>query len=578
MTDQTFRDMWQTVVADLDTAVSDATYKADLVPSKDQRAHQLPVFAVSDSREEVDTVTQELPESPSAGVEIRSELARGGMGVVFRGHQNSLNREIAIKQLLPEISGEYKERFINEALVTAYLDHPNIVQVHELGISSEDEPLLCMKLVQGISWKEKLSTRLTHTTARQRDVDHEEQLKTLLSVCDATGYAHSKGILHLDLKPDNIMIGEFGEVMLMDWGIAVEYQQNASEDNRTINADQVDQPMGTPGYMAPELANGDGSAISPRTDIYLLGAILYEILMGKPPHQKEGLWPTVLSARDGKIPSFKRSVPKELRRICSKALAKVPRDRYGDVAQFKDDLGLYLATRESKKGLITCALFTTMLCILGLFSYLLFDNQERLNQSQATRYSSLVVATELRTSSEDLTASARAFVETGEEKYERKYWQILDVRNGIKPRPDGRTITLRSLMAELGVTAAEFAKLKQAEDNSNHLVIAEERAFNAVKGRFIDENGAFTRSAEPDRELARELVFGDAYYGQKDLILGPIDEFIDMIEQRTMSEVQKDLERSYLTLWLVIGVVLLLITLAVAYYVSLYKKVRWRYS
>ena len=578
MSDEAFREKWQTVVKDFKTAVASATYKAEFPNPAAESLRQLPRFSVTDSRDEgVKPVNQPIiPDA--ASVEILSELARGGMGIVFRGHQNSLKREIAIKQLLPEISDEYKDRFVNEALVNAYLDHPNIVPVHELGVSAKGDPLICMKLVQGQSWKTILANRPLEPTRRQRDIDSEQQIRVLLDICDAISYAHSKGILHLDLKPDNIMIGEFGEVMVMDWGIAVEYQKGLESGNRTVPADQIDKPMGTPGYMGPELANGDGPALSPKTDVYLLGGLLYEILMDRPPHLEKSFWMTIISAREGRMPPFKRHVPAELRRICTKALAKNPEDRYPNVNEFKADLGRYLATRENKKGLLVCALFTGILSLLGVFSYLLNDNQDKLNQSQATRYDSLVVATELRTSSEDLTAAARAFVETGEAKYEERYWHILDVRNGKKPRSDGRTAMLRTIMAELGVTEVEFAKLKEAEDNSNELVAAEEKAFNAIKGRFIDENGGFTVTREPDHMLARELVFGDDYYAQKEKILGPIDEFIAMIEQRTQQEVEDDLTRSSRTLWAVIGLIIGLITLAIGYYILLYKKIRWRYA
>ncbi|MCS5680299.1 MAG: hypothetical protein NZ603_10415, partial [Acidimicrobiales bacterium] len=147
---------------------------------------------------------------------------------------------------------------------------------------------------------------------------------------------------------------------------------------------------------------------------------------------------------------------------------------------------------------------TTIGPVAGLLvlSLLAFWNQQRLNRAQSNRYASYRLANELRQSSDELTRLARTYVVTGDADYERQYWHVLAVRNGEAARPDGRTVPLRTLMEREGFTPEEFTKLKEAEDNSNALVTTETIAMNAVKGRFADGKGGYTKKGEPDLELA----------------------------------------------------------------------------
>jgi methyl-accepting chemotaxis protein len=165
-------------------------------------------------------------------------------------------------------------------------------------------------------------------------------------------------------------------------------------------------------------------------------------------------------------------------------------------------------------------------------------NQKALNESQGVRYKSHLLAQELRQSSDDLTRLARTYVVTGDNSYEKQYWDLLAVRNGQKPRPDGRTVALQTLMKDLGFTPAEFGKLQDAEHNSNNLVQTETIAMNAVKGLFRDESGQFTRHADPDSEMARRIMHDAKYHQDKKVIMHPIGEFETMLEQRTMATVQ----------------------------------------
>ncbi len=188
------------------------------------------------------------------------------MGEVVAARQTALGREVAIKRLPRSgVTARDQARFRSEAILASSLDHPNIVPIHDLGVDQEGRTFFAMKKVQG-----------THWGARFRQLGEAENLEILIRVCDAVAFAHSRGVLHRDLKPDNIMIGEFGEVLLMDWGLAVRLDDLHRESSRFAS--------GSPAYMAPEMACADNAAIGIRSDVYLLGACLYELLVGEPPH------------------------------------------------------------------------------------------------------------------------------------------------------------------------------------------------------------------------------------------------------------------------------------------------------
>lgn len=196
-----------------------------------------------------------------------------------------------------------------------------------------------------------------------------------------------------------------------------------------------------------------------------------------------------------------------------------------------------------------------ILLILGILALLLTHNQKLLSRSQQIRYESYLLGDELRQSSDDLTRLARTYCVTSDSKHEARYWEILDIRNGKKPRPDGRTVSLRKLMEDLNFSQQEFGKLKEAEDNSNGLVKTETIAMNAVKGLFDDGTGKFTKKGEPDLELARRIMHDEKYHQDKAIIMNPIDEFFRMLDQRTQSTVDYYERRSALYLWSIVGLV-----------------------
>ncbi|BBM85742.1 serine/threonine-protein kinase [Candidatus Uabimicrobium amorphum] len=268
--------------------------------------------------------------------EVVGELGRGGMGIVYLARQKSLNREIALKVISTNQNhGEMQKRFISEAIVTADLDHPNIVPIHTLSEDKNGQISIAMKKVNGTSWKELLHPQTVQEKERSAKMEIFDHLDVLCRVCDAVAYAHSHNIIHRDLKPENIMIGGFGEVLVMDWGIALDISENKTE--KTLHRSEIKAPEGTPLYMAPEMALNDSENIGVATDVYLCGAILHEIIHGAPPHHGKTIMEILCNAAQGEI-SPSSSSYSELDKVLYKALAHNPEDRFASVLDFKEAL------------------------------------------------------------------------------------------------------------------------------------------------------------------------------------------------------------------------------------------------
>jgi len=224
--------------------------------------------------------------------------ATGGIGRVWLARDGSLGRDVALKDLRPERAENPAVwgRFLREAQITGQLEHPGIVPVYELGRRDDGQPFYTMRFVRGRTLREAVAAY--HQKRERRELgalDLRELLTAFIGVCNAIAYAHSKGFVHRDLKPANVVLGEFGEVMVLDWGLAKEVgstpevpTESLAASHRRASTDSGSQTLegqilGTPAYMAPEQADGRLSDIDARTDVYGLGAILYEVLTGKPP-------------------------------------------------------------------------------------------------------------------------------------------------------------------------------------------------------------------------------------------------------------------------------------------------------
>lgn len=280
----------------------------------------------------VQTAKTPLASSSEAEYEILSILGKGGMGVVYEARQTSIDRSVAVKMLGDKTKDNVqgRQKFLAEAVVTGELDHPNVVPIYDVGINDRGSLFYSMKKVQGTPWKNVIGE-----TSRAKNLD------ILMRVADAVAFAHSRGVVHRDLKPENVMLGDFGEVLVMDWGLA----QPTPEFRKKDTIVNVRFLGGTPAYMAPEMVVGPVERIGPASDIYLLGAILYEILTGKPPHSSSNLSQALVKA--GKNILNPPEEQGELVDIAMKAMATNPEDRFADVRDFQEEIRKYQSHTES---------------------------------------------------------------------------------------------------------------------------------------------------------------------------------------------------------------------------------------
>lgn len=282
-----------------------------------------------------------------AAIELGRTLGEGGMGVVHVARQVALGREVAVKTLKEDARSEAATlKLLQEAWLTGALEHPNVVPIHDISLDENGHPRIVLKKIAGANW-----SQLMHDdeTIRKRFVvqdPFEWNLRILMQVCNAIHFAHARGILHRDLKPDNIMIGEFGEVYVLDWGIAVSLVNDGT--GRLPLAQHATEIAGTPAYMAPEMLGGKEGLLTQRTDVYLLGALLFEIIAGRPPHEGTTMmemFHEIMRSR----PRLPESTPDDLARIVLRAMDPDPDARFETAAQLRLALSGFLDHRGSLK-------------------------------------------------------------------------------------------------------------------------------------------------------------------------------------------------------------------------------------
>jgi serine/threonine-protein kinase len=313
----------------------------------------------------------------------QGELGKGNMGAVYEVVDSDLHRRLAMKVLrLPQDADESSEdssrsdemlaRFMEEAQITGQLDHPGIVPLHELGMDDQGQVYFTMRMVRG----RELTEVIALSRAEEEGWDLDAALNVLIKVGEAVGYANSKGVVHRDLKPANIMTGRFGEVYVMDWGVAKVRGRESSRGQlgeSTPQTGALTRPVfvggladgessaldtlsgmvvGTPPYMSPEQARGLDDAIDRRSDVYSIGAILYHLLTGHPPFLPPGIRASaedvVMQLIEGGPPPVRAEAahaPPELAAICDKAMSRNPDERYATMAEFNQELSAFLRGR-----------------------------------------------------------------------------------------------------------------------------------------------------------------------------------------------------------------------------------------
>jgi serine/threonine protein kinase len=313
--------------------------------------------------------------------QLKGEIARGGMGAIVKVWDEDLRRHLAMKVILgrasapstgatPPVDATKVARFLEEAQVTGQLDHPGIVPVHELGLDPDGRVYFTMKLVRGQTLKHIFDL----VAEGKEGWTQTKALGVLLKVCEAMSYAHDKGVIHRDLKPANIMVGKFGEVHVMDWGLArildkkdakdIRIREERAQTSSSLRTEREahrgetpDSPLytmdgdvvGTPAYMSPEQARGDLAAVGPRSDVYSLGCILYHLLAKYPPYASPhvqaniyAIWHRVQEGPPISIDTLDRQSPAALRAIVEKAMAREITTRYDTMQALREDLQLFL--------------------------------------------------------------------------------------------------------------------------------------------------------------------------------------------------------------------------------------------
>jgi serine/threonine protein kinase len=350
-------------------------------------------------------------DSAHSKYEVGDKVAEGGMGAILDARDLNVRRHVAMKVMHDSTDRDSVLRFIEEAQVTAQLEHPNIVPVHELGINERNEVFYSMKFVHGITLQDALNDLAHNKVKAVKKYPLGELLIAFQKACDAIAFAHSKGVIHRDLKPENIMLGDYGEVLVMDWGLAKimkraepahpesripdpgsgpveELPSWVIEDIESVRADGSIQTMsgsimGTPGFMAPEQALGHVEDMGPGSDIYALGAILYNILTLAKPIDTSTIQGSLLATAQGDIHSpfdynFRgprqkqklrdrvlphtpnNEVPRSLAAVAMKALSLEIDDRYDDVTSMQADIEKY------QNGFATSAESASLMTSLGL--------------------------------------------------------------------------------------------------------------------------------------------------------------------------------------------------------------------
>ena len=275
-------------------------------------------------------------------------LGQGGVGRVYLAYDETIGRRVAVKEMLDELSGdvELDHSFLHEAKITGKLEHPGIVPVYELGQRNDGRPYYVMRYIKGETLARKFE-KIADTDPKTGFNQRIQLLDILIDVCNTLAYAHAKGVIHRDLKPANIIVGNFGETIVVDWGLAQVlddddntyfYREALTHQRDSLSDSSTSEALGTPAYMAPEQFRGHADKTS---DVYSLGMILYKIITGTQPYRGSISAVQQQIEKDSCTPSpkqFNTAAPPELIAICEKAVHKNPLQRFTDAGKFAEEL------------------------------------------------------------------------------------------------------------------------------------------------------------------------------------------------------------------------------------------------
>jgi serine/threonine protein kinase/tetratricopeptide (TPR) repeat protein len=301
------------------------------------------------------------PQTRTDRYHLKKFHAKGGMGEIWLAEDGNMGRAVAYKKMRGKPRDDQKDQFLREAQITGQLEHPGVVPIHDLSIDDETgQPFYVMKFIQGRTLSEIIKEYHAppRPGAAPREVQGLRLLQVFLKLCETIAYAHSRGVIHRDIKPDNVMVGAYGETLVLDWGLAkpVGVPEETDDPHGPIqvrfsfSGESVEtlegSVKGTPAYMAPEVAEGKVLEVDQASDIYLLGGTLYQILTGKKPREAKKILELIEEARkQPPVPPRKldKTIPRPLEAICLKALASRKEDRYATAQAMAEDVQRYLA-------------------------------------------------------------------------------------------------------------------------------------------------------------------------------------------------------------------------------------------
>lgn len=415
----------------------------------------------------LDTPLGSEPPRDIDGYPIEGPVGRGGMSSILRVHDEALHRRLAMKVVRPDLRdlGIFSERLVEEAQVTAQLDHPGVVAVHAVGDGGASGPYFTMKLVRGRTLGDVFANIRDHVDGWSI----ARGLQVFLRICETLAYAHSKGVIHRDLKPANVMVGHFGEVYVMDWGLArVLGRPGPQSTGRATSGVFTDrrqrQPpgptesesqgsvVGTPAYMSPEQARGQVAGLDERSDVYGIGALLYEMVAGSPPYADLGLETAtrivdaVVAGPPTPLAAVRPGLPPALYSIVDKAMARRPLDRYPGAQELREDLQNFVDGRvvaahtagpwaevvswvRRNRALAAWAGLAVLAVLVGLAvsTYLAFRMREESQRSRWGEYRAVMSAAATDFAA-DLQVAAARHLEAAPEDLRGWEWRLTSAR------------------------------------------------------------------------------------------------------------------------------------------------------
>ncbi|MBI3817731.1 MAG: SUMF1/EgtB/PvdO family nonheme iron enzyme [Planctomycetes bacterium] len=472
---------------------------------------------------------------------VRGEVGRGAMGIIYRVWDREIRRHIAMKVLRPAVDKDIHAgnseaeqmrlaRFLDEAQITGQLDHASIVPLHELGMDDKGRVFFTMKLVRGGD----LKSVFDNLHKGEDGWTLNAAVQVLQRVCEAIAFAHAKGVIHRDLKPSNIMVGPFGEVYVMDWGLArsldradlhdVRLQDRSSAELTAVTTtrgiermDDGDTPLltmdgsvvGTPAYIPPEQAIGRVDQIGPRSDVYSLGAMLYHLLAGHIPYVRKGatmsqytLLSLVMSGPPPPVAEENTNIPRELAAICEKAMARDIDARYANASDLAADLAAFLERRpvaaqtptfayilklavERNRGIFMTAAAGLLLLVVSTVWFLFHLSAERDKTARLADASSaralLAELRDLRPLSAANIRETERWLQRADLLFTRESDYLEHSGGSLAPLDDDEVTKLRGRIATLRASRAEIAtNLNIAKNLRAESVDREQTAWNAA--------------------------------------------------------------------------------------------------